>query len=565
MIQQIPEPLYPPEPFATTRGSTLSPESDHLKSKTSEQFLCSICLEVFSEPVSTPCGHNFCKRCISQHWDTSRSCSCPLCNEVFTIRPKLKKNTLLSEMVSKSKREAELRSKKVSKPGDVQCSVCSEPKLKAVKSCLVCLSSFCESHLQPHLTVSGLKRHQLMEPVDDLEDRMCPTHQRPLELFCNTDQSCVCTRCVLLEHKNHEYVSLEEACERRRSSLQKTLLQNQNMVEQRRLKVQKIRAAQDQSQREADRETQQMVKVFSDIMESVQRCLDHHLEVIKQTQTKHKERAQALIQQLQQEMCELEKSSTEAQQLSLSTDPLHFLQHCPALPPAGLKDWSNVSFEPQTCEGSAARALSELETRLSRVFKQLTSTLDLRRVQQFAVDVTLDTDTAHPYLFLSENLKQVHCGDVKKKLPDSTQRFDRCANVVGKQSFSSGRFYFEVQVKGKTKWDLRVAQESVNRKGTITASPKNGIWTMWLRNRDTYKASADPSVLLSLKRPPQKVGVFVDYGAGLVSFYDVDSADLIYSFTDCSFKGKILPLFSPCRNDKGKNSSLNPVTFVSLV
>uniref|UniRef100_A0A8C6TYA7 Uncharacterized protein n=1 Tax=Neogobius melanostomus TaxID=47308 RepID=A0A8C6TYA7_9GOBI len=517
----------------TRQRTTMSGSSE-------EQFLCSICLEVFSEPVSTPCGHNFCKRCISQHWDTSSSCSCPLCNEVFTIRPKLKKNTLLSEVVSKSKREAELRSKKVSKPGDVQCDVCSEPKLKAVKSCLVCLSSFCESHLQPHLTVSGLKRHQLMEPVDDLEDRMCPTHQRPLELFCNTDQSCVCTRCVLLEHKNHEYESLEEACERRRSSLQKTVAQSQDMVEQRRLKVQEIRAALDQTQKEADRETQQMVKVFRDIMESVQRCLDHHLEVIKQTQTKHKECAQALIQQLQQEMCELEKSSTEAQQLSLSTDPLHFLQRCPALPPAGLTDWSSVSFEPQTCEGSAARALSELETSLSqefiKVFKQVSSESnkeELRRVQQFAVDVTLDPDTAQSALVLSENLKQVHHTDVRKNLPDSLQRFDLCANVLGKQSFSSGRLYFEVQVKGKTKWDLGVAQE----------------------NRDEYTASAGPRVLLSLKRPPQKVGVFVDYGAGLVSFYDVDSADLIYSFTDCSFRGKILPLFSPGLNNGGKNSA----------
>uniref|UniRef100_A0A8C6UDX3 E3 ubiquitin-protein ligase TRIM39-like n=1 Tax=Neogobius melanostomus TaxID=47308 RepID=A0A8C6UDX3_9GOBI len=531
-----------------------------------EQFLCSICLEVFSEPVTTPCGHNFCKSCISQHWDTSRSCSCPLCNEVFTIRPKLKKNTLLSEVVSKSKREVELWSKKVSKPVDVECDVCSEPKLKAVKSCLVCLSSFCESHLQPHLTVSGLKRHQLMEPVDDLEDRMCPRHQRPLELFCNTDQSCVCTRCVLLEHKNHQYESLEEACERRWSSLQKTVAQSQDMVEQRRLKVQEIRAALDQSQTEADQETQQMVKVFSDIMESVQRCLDHHLEVIKQTQTKHKECAEALIQQLQQEMCELEKSSTEAQQLSLSTDPLHFLQHCTALPPAGLKDWSSVSFEPQTCEGSVVRALSELETSLSqefnKVFTQLPKIDQLRRVQQFAVDVTLDPDTAQPHLVLAENLKQVHHTNAKKKLPDSPQRFDQCPGVLGKPSFSSGRLYFEVQVKGKTKWDLGVAQESVNRTGTITCSPKNGFWTMWLRNRDTYKASADPSVLLSLKRPPQKVGVFVDYGAGLVSFYDVDSADLIYSFTDCSFRGKIRPLFCPCTNDGGTNSAPLVITKV---
>uniref|UniRef100_A0A8C6WLN4 Uncharacterized protein n=1 Tax=Neogobius melanostomus TaxID=47308 RepID=A0A8C6WLN4_9GOBI len=456
-----------------------------------EQFLCSICLEVFSEPVSTPCGHNFCKRCISLHWDTKAVCKCPLCNRSFSIRPELFVNTLLSEIVSQAR----------------------------------------------------LKKRS---------DRMCSTHDRPLELYCSTDQKAICVVCSALEHKNHTMVPLDEA-------LEQTVAENQRLVEQRRLKVQEITAALELSEREAQRETQQMVKVFSDIMESVQRCLDHHIEVMEQSLSKHKERAQALIQQLQQEMCELEKSSTEAQQLSLSTDPLHFLQRCPALPPAGLKDWSSVSFEPQTCEGSVVHALSELDTSLSqkfnKVFKQLTNKAELRRVQQFAVDVTLDPDTAHPRLVLSEDLKQVHCGDVWKELPDSPLRFDKCPIVLGKQSFSSGRFYFEVQVKEKTKWDLGVARESVNRKGEITASPKNGFWTIILRNRDQYKACVGPVVRLSPQRPPQKVGVFVNYGAGLVSFYDVDSADLLFSFTNCSFREKLFPYFSPEPNEGGTNSA----------
>uniref|UniRef100_A0A8C6URZ6 Uncharacterized protein n=1 Tax=Neogobius melanostomus TaxID=47308 RepID=A0A8C6URZ6_9GOBI len=493
-------------------------------SRSEEQFLCSICLEVFSEPVSTPCGHNFCKRCISQTWDTKAVCKCPLCNKSFSIRPELCVNTFISEMIFQWKLEEERRSKRVSKPGEVQCDFCSEPKLKAVKSCLVCLSSFCESHLQPHLSAPRLKRHQLMEPVDDLEDRMCPTHDRPLELYCSTDQKAICVVCSALEHKNHTLVSLKEAFEQEKVSLQQTVAENQRLVEQRRLKVQEITAALELSEREAQRETQQMVKVFSDIMESVQRCLDHHTKVMEQSLSKHKERAQALIQQLQQEMCELEKSSTEAQQLSLSTDPLHFLQRCP----------------------------------FNKVFRQVASESnkkELRRVQTFAVDVTLDPDTAAPWLVLSEDLKQVHYTDVKKKLPDSPQRFDKCVIVLGKQSFSSGRFYFEVQVKGKTEWNLGVAQESVNRKGDITLSPKNGFWTIVLRDKDKYKAFADPPVPLSPLRPPQKVGVFVDYGAGLVSFYDVDSADLLYSFTGCCFREKLFPFFEPCLNSGGTNSA----------
>ncbi|XP_053193274.1 nuclear factor 7, brain-like [Scomber japonicus] len=181
--------------------------------------------------------------------------------------------------------------------------------------------------------------------------------------------------------------------------------------------------------------------------------------------------------------------------------------------------------------------------------------LELKRVQQYAVDVTLDPDTAHPNLILSADGKQVYDGDVRKNLPDNPERFSTNPCVLGKQSLSSGRFYFEVQVKEKTKWDLGVARESINRKGDIPLSPENGYWTIWLRNGNEYKALENLSVRLSLESHPQKVGVFVDYEDGLVSFYDVDAAVLIYSFTDCAFTEKLYPFFSPCKNDGGTNSA----------
>ena len=105
----------------------------------------------------------------------------------------------------------------------------------------------------------------------------------------------------------------------------------------------------------------------------------------------------------------------------------------------------------------------------------------MERVQQSAVDVTLDPDTAHPDLILSDDGKQVKHGDVRKNLPDKSERFDRCPGVLAKQSFSSGRFYYEVQVKGKTDWTLGVARESINRKVEITLSPDDGYWAIWLR------------------------------------------------------------------------------------
>uniref|UniRef100_A0A673I7K5 B30.2/SPRY domain-containing protein n=1 Tax=Sinocyclocheilus rhinocerous TaxID=307959 RepID=A0A673I7K5_9TELE len=170
-------------------------------------------------------------------------------------------------------------------------------------------------------------------------------------------------------------------------------------------------------------------------------------------------------------------------------------------------------------------------------------------------DVTLDPDTAHPYLILSDDGKQVRCGDIRQKLPDKPERFDPCPCVLGKEEFSSGRFYFEVQVKGKTEWILGVVRESINRKGTITLRPSDGCWTVILRYGDKYKACEDPPVSLSLRVKPQRVGVFVDYEEGLVSFYDVESSSHIYSFTAQSFTEKLYPLFFPSFNYGGKNSS----------
>uniref|UniRef100_A0A668S593 B30.2/SPRY domain-containing protein n=1 Tax=Oreochromis aureus TaxID=47969 RepID=A0A668S593_OREAU len=181
-------------------------------------------------------------------------------------------------------------------------------------------------------------------------------------------------------------------------------------------------------------------------------------------------------------------------------------------------------------------------------FSQKLFEAELKRVQQYAVDVTLDPDTAHPHLILSDDGKQVHCGEEEKDLPDNPERFSEELLVLGKQSFSSGRFYFELQVKGKTGWVLGVARESVNRKELITPSPEKGLCTLGVYENIRIGLE-DPAVHLSL----QKVGVFLDYEEGLVSFHDVDDAALIYSFTGCSFTEKLYPLFCPkvnVTNDK---------------
>ena len=159
------------------------------------------------------------------------------------------------------------------------------------------------------------------------------------------------------------------------------------------------------------------------------------------------------------------------------------------------------------------------------------------------MEVTLDPDTAHPRLILSADGKQVRYGD-EQTLSETPKRYDTHLDVLGTQGFSSGKFYYEVQVN-KTGWHLGVAKESCKRKGEFYLRPRHGYWTITLREGGKYLALTDIHVHLHLSQKPQKVGVFVDYEEGTVSFYNVEARSHIFSFTDCCFKEKLHPLFSP--------------------
>uniref|UniRef100_A0A672YCP7 Uncharacterized protein n=1 Tax=Sphaeramia orbicularis TaxID=375764 RepID=A0A672YCP7_9TELE len=369
--------------------------------RSEHQLRCSICLDVFTDPVTISCGHNFCKSCISEHWRVNVPYQCPMCKEVFNTKPKLKINTFISEMVAHSDQQA-------AKPEEVPCDVCTETKLKALKSCLVCLTSYC----QPHLTVPALKRHQLIYPVENLEDRMCRKHDKPLEVFCKTDHTSICHHCTYSDHKSHDVTPLKDKHEEQKPELKKTEAKIQQMIRERRLKIQEIKRSAELSKNAED-----------------------------------------FIKELEQEICELEKRSTEVDQLLGSEDHLHFVQRftCVKTVPS-ITTWTKVSICPPSYEGTVERAVSQVEDKLRKDMKKKMAEAELKRVQQYEVDVTLDPDTAYPDLILSDDGKQVHNGDKKKNLPDKPQRFSVYCNVLGKQSFSSGRFHFEVQVKGKIKW-----------------------------------------------------------------------------------------------------------------
>ncbi|XP_076849643.1 E3 ubiquitin-protein ligase TRIM39-like isoform X2 [Brachyhypopomus gauderio] len=427
------------------------------------------------------------------------------------------------------------------------CDFCTGEKLKAVKSCLHCGVTFCKSHLEPHNNVPNLKKHKLINPVENVNDYRCQKHERPLELFCREDQMCVCQFCTEGEHRTHNTVTIEEESGEKRTQLRKTQSDFREMIHEREKKIEEIKHTVELRKKIPEKDIADSTEVFSDLQRSIERS---QAELGRARQKATERQAEGLIKDLEQEITELKRRDSELE-LSHTEDHIHLLQIYPNMNrPPHTKNWTDISIDTDVNVETVRNVLSQLQKTLNT---KLSETLNTKLKP--AVDVTLDPDTAHPKLILSDDGKQVTHRDTKQNLPDNPKRFNMYAYVLGKEGFSSGSFYYEVQVKGKTNWDVGVARESVDRKGKITLSPQNGYWTVRLRNENQYKACASRHVLLTLREKLQTVGVFVDYEEGLVSFYDVEARSHIYSFTGQSFTEKLYPLFCPCDNYGGKNSA----------
>ncbi|XP_070848098.1 E3 ubiquitin-protein ligase TRIM21-like [Chaetodon trifascialis] len=550
-----------------------------------EQLLCSICLGVFSEPVSTPCGHNYCKTCITGYWASSDLAQCPLCKEKFRQRPQLQVNTGFRDMVE------HLNSMRVRgeddvlpKPGDVPCDICLGPKLKAQKTCLVCLASYCQPHLEPHQRVTSLKKHQLIDPVSNLEDRVCKKHDKMFELFCQVDGVCVCFMCLKDDHVTHEAVPLEHEFRERKARLLSATSEITMMENTKSRSIKEIRRSAEQSKKESEKEIADIAEVFAALVVSLQRSQAELVELIREKQRAAEKQAEDQVTQLEQEVAALRRKRSKMEQLLQTEDHLRLLRSCPSLcspartgdlfdplsgsaPPFTL-DLSDIS--PQSYVGLVKKAVAQMEKTLSNEMEMLIHEVrlsdgceavtqpdaaeklmtdefikegwclpqdKLMMIQRCnAVDVTMDAYTANSRLMVSADGKQLRFGDGRLFFPALFgRRFIREPLVLGKDGFSSGRFYYEVQVSGSQSCILGVVKESINMEMFGCPTPQTGGWTivkMYNQFEWQYFAHSSP---LNLTHWPQTVGVFVDYEKGEVSFYDVDARTLIYSYTGCTF------------------------------
>ncbi|KAM6894269.1 uncharacterized protein PEZ65_021965 [Lycodopsis pacificus] len=320
----------------------------------------------------------------------------------------------------------------------------------------------------------------------------------------------------------------------------------QQKIQTREQKMAEVRSSVKACKGGLDAEWLEINNVFSEVMRVVEDTRQKALQPLEKRRKRVKREAQDLVQKLQKEI----------DKLKMTIDELDKTPDLQVSPQTGLGetcDWKNVTVDTLFSFGTLRTITSNMMEEIHKELDKLSS-VELKRIPTFAVDVKLDPTTAHPCLVLSPDGKMVSDGGKTQKVPDAPQRFDVFGSILGLNRLSSGKSYWEVEVGNKTGWDLGVARRDAKRKGKLSLSPDIGYWAIVHYDEEKYAALTAPPASLSLTGKPQKVGVFVDYEEGLVSFYHVTARSHIYSFTECSFSDEVFPYFSPHLKQNEKNT-----------
>ncbi|XP_040293913.1 E3 ubiquitin-protein ligase TRIM8-like [Bufo bufo] len=411
-------------------------------------------MEIFKDPVTLPCGHSFCRDCITKTFDhqDKDDLRCPECQQRLSRRPGLNRNFRLSNI-------AEACTQSEQEETGIFCTFCDLP-VPADKSCLQCETSMCNRHLTRHNMRTS--EHTLLPPSTDLKNRKCPTHKKIFEFYCMEDSACICVSCRLDgDHKGHKVEILDKAADHKKKNLkfrQETLRSMQEKMNQ---KIQSLQSCSIRLLKKAAVLSKRVTDQFQNIRKELgileQKVLSEILrqEKIMSVSSTH------LIQQLETKNNELSKMIGDMETLMRTTDPLTVLEF--------KKDdyISDTNSCEEDTEIQELRGPGDLQTdtNLKLLFKDaynIVKNVENGIFRYEPTDITLDLTTAGNNLHISEDLCKAHVTD--QSYPETPDSFEN-PMVLSIEKFNSGNYYWEVDIGESGEWRVGVSYSSIARRG----------------------------------------------------------------------------------------------------
>ncbi|XP_042202344.1 nuclear factor 7, brain-like [Callorhinchus milii] len=481
------------------------------------ELRCSICLGTFVCPSTLSCGHSFCLRCLEAAWETASSFSCPQCRATFPVRPQLRRNVALANLAEQLRVGDRMAAV-------VVCDNCTDGQTPAVKTCVRCETSYCATHLKPHLENTRLREHLLVAPIANLEERRCREHRQELVLYCEQDKIPVCPVCpVAGDHSGHRVITVEKAQQTRQEELRvrkegreekrntaasrtRTLRDDYRHVEE------SVRGTKARISREFERRRKQLREEEREALKRVDEEGRSVLSRIQADIARYESRARGLEQEINQLLAAL---AVQDPLSFLQVDPLH--ENIRILDSQGIQDAPPPTFSPQ--ELTEVISLGGVNT--------------MRVALVYGRSPTLDTNSASDDLQISSDLRTATLSRVPQGRPHHPHRFHCRHQALCSESFSSGQHYWEVDVGSARGYRVGVAYGTIARRGRCDECRLGVSDVSWCLQKqvDSFSVWHGGVVTsLSVPQPPRRVGVHLDWDAGLLSFYNADSMAPLHSF-----------------------------------
>ncbi|XP_046707682.1 tripartite motif-containing protein 16-like [Silurus meridionalis] len=550
-----------------------------------DQFSCPICLDLLKDPVAILCGHSFCMRCINGCWDQEDQkgvYSCPQCRQTFTPRPAVSKNTVLAEVMETLRRAGHQGTRSTQCPAgpeDVECDSCSGRKDKAVKSCLVCLASFCETHLQPHYESPAFKKHKLVEAFRQLQEQICSQHDKLLEVYCRTDQQCICILCTMDEHKRHDTISAAAGRAEKQKPLLDVQAKCQQKIKARGQKLQELTKAVETHKHSAQTAVQETRKHFTELIKSIEKRCIEVMTLIKAQEKAAVSRAEEVIKKLEKEIAELKKRNAEMEELSHTEDPIYFLQSFKSLVTPGSADLPNITTSTFYSFKDVEKSVSQFKEKMEACFKEEHEKISSEVKNVVIIEpqreeflpyfcrFTLDPNTAHQRIQLSDFNRMATDRDIPQKRShnrnfygetmqtesyEHPESFNHYSQVLCKESVCE-RAYWEVNFSNGV--SIAVSYKDISRKGSnneCALGRNKNSWSLICCSSSYSFLHNNQETRLPINHSSSKIGVFLDYKSGSLSFYSVSNTMTLLHGVHTTFTQPLYPGFGLNNNSTVK-------------